>query len=108
QVVTHRELLVVALLRLRADGGPSAAREGVRGDDGSVPIQTHATDCRLRHSGLRCTCWMRSLDELSRCLRLMRNGGRSSHSDEWTDEAKLLRRQWSAVHERYVAAERRP
>jgi hypothetical protein len=102
-----REGLIVELLRLRAEG-LNDVREGVSGDGGSVPIRSHGADCQLRRSGLRCSCWVRSLDELARCIRLMMAGGRSSHNEPWTAEAKTIRRQWSAMHKRYVIAERRP
>ena len=98
-----REMLVVELLRLRADGLMDV-REGVRGDGGSVPIRSHAADCKLRHSGLRCSCWLRSLDELTRCLRVMRGTPDAMH----TPEGLRLRRLWSHTHRRYIAAERRP
>lgn len=98
-----REMLVVELLRLRADGLLDV-RENVKGDGGSVPIRSHAADCKLRHSGLRCSCWLRSLDELARCLRVMHGGPDQVR----TPEGLRLRRLWSNVHRRYIAAERRP
>lgn len=89
----RRQELIIELLRLAADPFGFSAQEGVSGDDGSVNIRTHEPSCTLRQHGLRCTCWLASLDELHRCLRLMR-----------TDN----RRCWYQVHERYIAARRQP
>lgn len=90
----RRRGLVVELLRLHADplafGG---AREGVRGDGGSAPIRPHERHCRLVTGLGPCTCWMRSLDELTRLLKRQR------------DEARPL---WFAVAERYLLAIRKP
>lgn len=85
--------LIVDLLRLSADPHSTAGSEHVKGDHGAVNIRPHEKRCQLRHHGLKCTCWMRSLDELARCLRLMR---------------QTERRLWYQVHERYIAAQRKP
>lgn len=90
----RREQLLVELLRLAADPhSHAAAWEGVRGTGNAIPIRPHEPRCHLNTAGLGCTCWLRSLDELHRCLRLMR---------------KTQRPLWYAVTERYVMADRRP
>lgn len=95
--MTRREELIVGLLRNNDLG---SLREGVRGDDGAVGLLPHEAKCQLRVRDLRdvpgqvrCTCWLKSIAELARCLRLMR---------------QTQRPLWYAVHERYVACERRP
>lgn len=88
-----RERNLVELLRVAGDPSAFNTLDGVRGDGGAPPIRSHSPACLLRKHGLRCSCWLRSLDELHRCLRVMRND---------------RRRLWFHLHERYVAAERRP
>lgn len=102
--VDRRSELIIELLRLSADPlGAAAAWEGVRGSGQAPPIRPHESHCPLVESAdkdpsavpraMRCTCWLRSLDELHRCLRLMR---------------KTQRPLWYAVYERYIAATRKP
>jgi hypothetical protein len=89
---TRREELIVALLRNHDLG--ASTKEGVRGDDGSVALLPHSSTCRMRTAApARCTCWLRGLAELERCMRLMR---------------QQQRHLWLAVHERYVAVIRKP
>lgn len=95
--VDRRSELIIELLRLSADPlGAAAAWEGVRGSGQAPPIRPHEPRCQFagkRATGQTCTCWLRSLDELQRCLRLMR---------------KTQRPLWYAVYERYIAATRKP
>lgn len=95
--MNQREHLIVSLLR-NYDLGASSMREGVKGDDGSVGLLPHAGNCRMRTGNAlvakpRCTCWLRSVKELERCLSVMR---------------ETRRPLWWHVHERYVQAIRKP
>ena len=89
--------IITDLLRLAADPHSTAAAwEGVKGSGTALPIRPHEPHCALASrtaSGRSCTCWLRSLDELHRCLRTMR---------------AVQRPLWYAVYERYVAATRKP
>lgn len=92
-----RETLIVGLLR-NHDLGSSSLREGVRGDSGSVGLLPHAGYCRMRTGNAliqrpHCTCWLRSVRELERCLSVMK---------------ETKRPHWWHVNERYVQAIRKP
>lgn len=93
----RRSELIVELLRLSADPhGAAAAMEGIRGTGNALPIRPHEPRCQLAGRAARgsvCTCWLRSLDELERCLTAMK--------DEW-------RPAWYAVVHRYRLATRQP
>lgn len=95
--VGQREALIVSLLR-NHDLGVSSLAEGVKGDSGSVGLLPHAARCKMRTGNTRverprCTCWLRSVRELERCLSVMR---------------ETRRPLWWHVHERYVQATRKP
>lgn len=100
--MTRREELIVQMLRSWDLLDPAAA-SGVRSTDGSrVPLLGHEPHCLLLHAVARldkdrnhavCTCFVAAMQELTRCLRLMR-----------AEERRL----WFHVHARFIAAERRP
>jgi hypothetical protein len=93
----RRQELLIQLLRLAADPHAyGAAWEGIAGTGQAIPIRPHEPRCQLTNNDSHtttCTCWLRSLDELHRCLRTMRNQQRPL---------------WYAITERYVLADRRP
>lgn len=89
----RRQQLIIQLLRLAADPHQlGAALEGIPGTGTALPIRPHEPHCHLTTHG-HCTCWLTSLDETHRCLRTMRHTQRPL---------------WYAIHERYVAATRKP
>ena len=89
----QRERLIVELLRsLELAAGRS--RDGVPGGGDGFPMLPHSDRCLIHVTApARCSCWLKSVAELQRCLRLM-----------YGIERTLFR----AVYERYVNAERRP
>lgn len=89
----QRERIIVELLRLHQQPFAFTSLQGARGDDGAVPVRSHEPHCRFRVQAGRCTCWLRSLDEVHRCLRELRKRDRGL---------------WYAVTERYVMAVRQP
>ena len=85
--------LIVELLR-SLELASSRSRDGVRGGGDGFPMLPHSDRCLIHVTApARCSCWLKSVAELQRCLRLM---------------YRQERRLWRACYERYVAAERRP
>lgn len=93
--MTQRERLIVELLRnLGYAVNQSAGAKNAHASTGDrVALQQHEQSCRWMLHGQTCTCWIRSVTELQRCLRHM-----------YGAERPLFR----AVYERYVNCDRRP
>lgn len=94
----HRSRVIVELLRNLTLASESAGPSGVRSSTGErVPLLPHEASCRIHRDTeigkLRCDCWLASVRELQRCLRVM-----------YRDHRKLFR----AVYERYVNCDCRP
>ena len=89
--------LITELLRLSADPlSIAAAWEGVKGSGTALPVRPHEPRCSLTgrgHAGNRCTCWLRSLDELGAALARLKETNRPC---------------WYAVNHRYRLATRQP
>lgn len=89
---TKREENIIGLLR-NYDLATAHRREGISSDTGAVPGLPHSDRCLIRRHGLRCSCWLKSVAELERCLRTQR-----------VEKREL----WYAVWARYIEAQRRP
>lgn len=67
-------------------------RTGGGGDQGHATLRLHDRRCRLHTVGLRCSCWVKSFDELERCLKRMHSLGRqqSVHYEHRPGETRTI------------------
>ena len=91
---SQREKLIVQLLRNLDLAGARSGDQIRGGTSSATPGLPHETRCRIHRSAPpKCDCWLRSVAELQRCLRMM-----------YREERRLFR----AVYERFVVCDRRP